>query len=230
MTRETDPSSLAPGDAHYMAYVGPPQQYDFMGATQFSLLFALGLRANDRLLDFGCGSLRAGRLLIVYLDPDRYFGVEPNQWLIEDAISKQIGWDLLRIKRPTFDHNDRFDAGVFGGQFDFIVAQSVFSHAGPTEIERSLSGFRDALGPAGIIVATFKEGADDPTEPPPWTYPGVVAYPRRTIAGFARRAGLAALRIPWFHPRQTWYLMALDRDRLPDRSSLRDLRGTVLDR
>jgi len=55
-----DVSKLKPGDDHHMAYVGPPTQHDFMGATQFRLLCTLGLRAHHRLLDFGCGSLRAG--------------------------------------------------------------------------------------------------------------------------------------------------------------------------
>ena len=62
-----DISKLKPGDNHYMAYVGPPAQYDFMGGTQFRLLSTLGLRANHSLLDFGCGSLRAGRLFLSYL-------------------------------------------------------------------------------------------------------------------------------------------------------------------
>jgi len=26
-------TKLRPGDSHYIAYVGPPQEYDFMGAT-----------------------------------------------------------------------------------------------------------------------------------------------------------------------------------------------------
>ncbi len=39
-----DAQRLRPGGAHYMAYVGPPRQYDYMGATQFRLLAALGLR------------------------------------------------------------------------------------------------------------------------------------------------------------------------------------------
>src|ERR1700722_19889133 len=62
-------AQLRPGDPHYMAYVGPPTHYDFMGATQFRLLCALGLRAHHTLLDFGCGSLRAGRFFLTYLDP-----------------------------------------------------------------------------------------------------------------------------------------------------------------
>ena len=61
-----DISKLQAGDSHYMAYVGPPGQYDFVGATQFRLLSTLGLRADHSLLDFGCGSLRAGRLFLSY--------------------------------------------------------------------------------------------------------------------------------------------------------------------
>src|ERR1700674_1277415 len=114
-----DISKLNPGDNHYMAYVGPPTQYDFMGATQFRLLCTLGLRANHYLLDFGCGSLRAGRLLINYLDHGRYFGIEPNKWLIEDAINNQVGKDLIHIKAPQFDNNSDFATNVFSEKFDF---------------------------------------------------------------------------------------------------------------
>jgi cyclopropane fatty-acyl-phospholipid synthase-like methyltransferase len=199
-----------------------------MGATQFSLLFALGLRAHHRVLDFGCGSLRAGRLLLVYLDPERYHGLEPNAWLIEDAIQSQLGDDLVRIKRPRFDDNDRFDAESFGVEFDFIVAQSIFSHAGPEPIERSLAGFRRTLRPDGLVAATFIEGDDD-HDGPSWVYPEVVSYRRRTIEGFAERAGLAMRRIPWFHPRQRWYLLAADPERLPSEERVRLLQGAVFD-
>jgi len=94
-----DVSKLKAGDNHYMAYVGPSTQYDFMGASQFRLLSTLGLRANHSLLDFGCGSLRAGRLFLTYLDEGSYFGIEPNKWLIEDAIKNQIGKDLATLKK-----------------------------------------------------------------------------------------------------------------------------------
>ena len=55
-TRKMAPEAaraLRPGDDHYTAFVGPPAQYDFMGATQFRLLTALGLRSHHRVLDFG---------------------------------------------------------------------------------------------------------------------------------------------------------------------------------
>ena len=136
---------LASGDAHYMAYVGPPDQYDLMGATQFRLLTTLGLRAFHSVLDFGCGSLRLGKLLIPYLDPGRYFGLEPNNWLIEDAIQNEIGEDLIRLKQPRFFNHNDFDASKCGSSFDFIVAQSIFSHAGIDVIEIAVKSMARCL-------------------------------------------------------------------------------------
>jgi SAM-dependent methyltransferase len=222
-----DVSKLKPGDDHYMAYVGPPTQYDFMGATQFRLLCSLGLRSSHHVLDVGCGSLRAGRLLIVYLDVGRYFGIEPNEWLIRDAIENQLGKDLIYIKKPQFDYNSDFAADVFSQQFDFIVAQSVFSHTGSDLVNRALGNFGESLKANGLIVATFIEGARD-FDGSGWVYPGCVSYRRSTIRRFAEEAGLFLARIPWYHPRQTWYLLSRNRSRLPNSAMLGYLSGVVL--
>ncbi|HUI08639.1 MAG TPA: class I SAM-dependent methyltransferase [Verrucomicrobiae bacterium] len=222
-----DISKLKAGDNHYMAYVGPPTQYDFMGATQFRLLCTLGLRANHFLLDVGCGSLRAGRLFICYLDEGKYFGIEPNKWLIEEAIANQVGNELIRLKKPTFDYNSGFETGVFSTPFDFIVAQSVFSHAGRDLIRIALRHFKTSLKPAGLTVATFVEGDTD-FEGDGWVYPDCVRYRPSTIRRFAEEAGLFTIRIPWYHPRQTWYLLANERGRLPDNAMMGHLSGAVL--
>ena len=75
---------------------------------QFSLLTALGLREDHSLPDIGCGSLRASRLFIVYLRPGRYFGLEPERWLIEEGIRQELGQEILSVKRPTFSHDREF--------------------------------------------------------------------------------------------------------------------------
>lgn len=222
-----DVMSLKPGDEHYQAYVGPPDQYDLMGATQFRLLCALGLRADHALLDVGCGSLRAGRLFIPYLNAGRYFGIEPNGWLIEDAVRHEVGRDQMELKRPRFDGNAEFRTDVFGRRFDFILAQSVFSHAGLEMIGAALKNFRASLEAGGVIAATFVEGEAD-FGGQGWVYPECVAYRGETVLGAARGAGLEGVRIPWYHPRQTWYLFAAERERLPEESMLRHLTGAVL--
>src|SRR4029450_11413927 len=89
---------LKPGDAHYRAYVGPPEDYDLIAAMTFNLLSTLGLRQYHAVLDIGCGSLRIGRLLIPYLNAGNYTGIEPNKWLIQAGIRQEVGQDQIRIK------------------------------------------------------------------------------------------------------------------------------------
>lgn len=223
--------SLPAGAAHYTAYVGPPEQYDLMGAAQFRLLTTLGLRDFHRVLDFGCGSLRAGRLLIPYLAPEHYHGLEPNIWLVEDAVERQLGADLVTLKRPRFHSFADFRAERCGVDFDFILAQSIFSHCGADLIATTLRGFRLALAPGGLALVTLLHpGQDGAAEfhGGDWVYPQSVAHAPRTFARIVAAADLFCRRLRWFHPRQTWYAVARDPRNLPPRSFDQHLRGAVL--
>ena len=210
----------------YRSYVGPERQYDLLGASQFRLLCALGLRSHHQVLDFGCGSLRAGRLLLPYLDTGRYFGIEPNQWLIDEAIRHEVGADLVRLRQPRFDHNADFAVDMFETRFDYILAQSIFSHCGADLVRQALANFSRALAPDGLVVATFLPGADYIGSG--WLYPKCATYRPQTIEAMARDAGLVAITIPWFHPRQSWWLMASRRERLPTPQQAALLTGVVL--
>lgn len=222
--------TLRPGEDHYRAYVGPPDQFDFMGATQFRLLTALGLRDRHRVLDVGCGSLRAGRLLIPYLQPERYFGVEPNRWLVDDGIERELGRAILRIKRPRFAFRDDFRFDRFGVAFDFIVAQSIFSHSGARVTRMALANMARVLSPEGLILATFID--PHPSMPAggdtDWVYPGCVTYDDAAIDAMAGSAGLRWRRLPWFHPRQHWVALATRDDALPRIEDFAHLSGAVL--
>lgn len=229
---DTEARALGAGAAHYTAFVGPPDEYDLMGATQFRLLTALGLRDHHRLLDFGCGSLRAGRLLIPYLRRGHYHGLEPNSWLIEDAIARQLGRDLVGLKWPHFHAFTDFRADRCGGDFDFILAQSIFSHAGADIAGCALGGFRRALAESGLALATFihpGQGGISATAGAGWVYPGCVAYSPAAIASLIEQSGLSGRALPWFHPRQTWYALARDPARLPPPEFDIHLRGAILD-
>jgi SAM-dependent methyltransferase len=223
---------LGPGAGHYMAYVGPPGQYDLMGASQFSLLVTLGLRDTHKVLDFGCGSLRLGRLLIPYLAPGNYTGLDPNAWLIEDGLKRQLGHDILRVKAPRFFTHGDFRADRCGGNFDFIVAQSIFSHAGADLIAAALSSFTAALAPDGLaLVTVLHPGQDGVTEffGSGWVYPGSVGHRPETLARIFAAAGLPHFRaLPWFHPRQTWYALATNPSRVPPPQYDRFVSGAIL--
>lgn len=197
---------LKPGDKHYRAFVGPPEGYDIMAAIQFNLLTALGLRDTHHVLDIGCGSLRVGRLLIPYLRTGRYYGLEPEEWLVREGIESEVGQDLVRIKKPSFAYNSDFDLSGFRQMFDFVLAQSVFSHASERQIVDCLRAVGERLQPSGIFAATFVLGSDDyrGTE---WAYPACIRYTEAGMKRIVESAGMTMRIIEWPHPEQVWMLI-----------------------
>jgi hypothetical protein len=204
---------LKAGDKHYKAYVGPPDRYDFMGATQFRLLTSLGLRANHKLLDFGCGSLRSGKLFIPYLNSGNYYGQEPNQWLIDEGIKNELGGDLIQIKKPTFSNQSDFTIG-FKEKFNFIVAQSIFSHTNLELTKKGLMSIYSSLEEDGLAIVTIIEG-DDYKGTETWVYPGCTTFSSNTIRAVFDELGCEWRRLPWFHPAQTWFVLSRNKTVLP---------------
>jgi cyclopropane fatty-acyl-phospholipid synthase-like methyltransferase len=199
---------LRPGDPQYRAYVGPPEDYDLIAAMTFNLLTTLGLRQHHSLLDIGCGSLRIGRLLIPYLNRGRYFAVEPNEWLVEEGIRRELGETLVQIKRPIFFFSDSPDTIVQARvAFDFAVAQSIFSHCGLDLIKGWLSAISRSLAQNGALVATFLISEEDSAQTG-WIYPGCVNYRPATLERTAADVNLRFEILDWKHPRQTWALFA----------------------
>lgn len=193
----------------YRAWVGPQDQYDLVSAMVFNLLTSLGLRQHHRVVDIGCGSLRVGRLLIPYLNPGNYFGVDPSDWLIKEGVKHEIGEDFLKLKKPTLivdntlkNYTEKIDA-------DYMFAQSVFSHCGLNLIDRWLDDVKFHLSESGIFLATFHVESVD-YDKSGWVYPGSVGYKIETIQELASKKGLHFQMINWSHPRQNWCILWKD--------------------
>lgn len=217
--RERYGLDLRTGDKHYRAWVGPPEEYDLIGALQVTLLFAAGLKETHRLCDVGCGSLRAGRMLIPYLRSGCYYGVEPERWLVEEGLENELGLSIVEAKRPSFRFVTDFSLQEFGVEFDYVVAQSVFSHTSPRLLRLSLKNIAASLGPSGKLLATWnragrgkgelKVGPDGRVLPNGWVYKGVHTYSWQELQRSLLESGLVGKRIQWPHPRQSWFLASL---------------------
>ena len=206
--RENLGLGLKPGDPHYRAYVGPPGDYDLIAAMTFNLLSTLGLRQHHSLLDVGCGSLRIGRLLIPYLNSGKYFGLEPAEWLVAEGIKHELGQAVVQIKRPAFFFTDSPETVVQAKvSFDFVLAQSIFSHCGLDLINGWLSAVSRSLAQDGALIATFLPGEED-SQSAGWVYPECVNYRPATLARAATDMSLRFEILDWKHPRQTWALFA----------------------
>ena len=193
---------LLAGDHHYRAYVGPPERYDTIAAMTFNLLTTIGLRQHHRLLDIGCGSLRIGRLLIPYLNVGNYYGLEPNKWLVEHGIKFETGYDLIAIKKPKFFYNDDFR--IEAENFNFMVAQSIFSHASLKQIDQCLCSISNMLFKDGALLATFIIGEQDYAVDN-WVYPACVSYKVETMKTLVEKNNLRFMLLDWLHPHdQSW--------------------------
>lgn len=195
------------GDRHYRAYVGTASLYDACGAHQFMSLCKLGLREEHAVLDIGCGSLSAGRILMAYLLPGRYFGIEPERWLIDAGIREELGREFIRMKQPVFDQNADFRLGVFRRQFDFLLAHAIFTHTPKSQLEKCFAEARRVMNPKGLFVGSFKSGPVD-FEGDDWEYPQQIEYTSEYIEAAAGRVGLLCKFPDWSHPDdQSWFVI-----------------------
>ena len=155
-------------------------------ATTMTKLWKLGLKPHHRVLDVGCGSLRIGRFLLLYLKPGHYVGVDPVAWPIERAQACEAGLEALcRARKMTFVLSLEEALRVDGeSRFDFVLAHGIFPHASLEECRKILVHSKELLKPEGTFVASFKPGYED-QNPEPWTYPQGRTHSNRNMRGYA---------------------------------------------
>ncbi|GAA3474360.1 class I SAM-dependent methyltransferase [Nonomuraea roseola] len=126
-----------------------------LGKTQFDYLVKHGLLPEHRMLEIGCGNLRAGRLFIDYLHSGHYYGVDISPDILFAAQQTLADFDL-RDKLPhlTPVHDLRFDF-LPDEYFDVVHAHSVFSHSPPRVIEECFAHVGRVMKPGGWFDFTF---------------------------------------------------------------------------
>lgn len=130
--------------------------WEEMGKLQFDYLVKEGLKPEHRLLDVGCGSLRGGVHFIKYLEKGRYFGIDINKSLLDAGRGelKRIG---LEGRKPVLIQTDSFSLEPLGVKFDYVLAQSVFTHLPINNIIRCIMNIDKVLSSGGRFYATFFE-------------------------------------------------------------------------
>lgn len=132
-------------------------KWDALGKLQREFLIAQGLQPHHRVIDVGCGSLRAGVKLVDYLDPGNYYGIDINESLLDVGYEKELT-DELRAKLPR-DHlraTERFDCD-FGVEFDYGIAQSVFTHLSLNHVRLCMYRVAQVMPPGGRFYVNFFE-------------------------------------------------------------------------
>lgn len=145
------------------------------GADVFSLLRWVGVEQEHSLVDIGCGSLRVGRFLMVYLNPGNYCGIDPAKWLIDAAIKEEVSPGLVRLKKARFAYRDDWDASCFGQLFDWVLIGDVLVHADHAMMRTAMQRAHEVLKPGGSLIANYFVGNPHHVESG-WLYPNVAPH------------------------------------------------------
>lgn len=107
------------------------------------------LTRDARVLDFGCGWGRITRFLARDVPPDRLFGCDPVQGIL-DVCRRNGVPATFGLSDPTADRLP------FDGHFDLAYAFSVFTHLSESAHERALTALHTGLRPGGTLVVTVR--------------------------------------------------------------------------
>jgi SAM-dependent methyltransferase len=132
-----------------------------IGQLQFDYATGHGLKPPMRMLEIGCGNLRAGRLFIDYLDPGHYYGLDISPDILVAAQDTITEYGLqAKLPHLTMVKNLRLEF-LPDATFDFVHAHSVFSHSPVEVIDECLAHVGRVMAPGGFFDFTF-----DKTEGP----------------------------------------------------------------
>jgi SAM-dependent methyltransferase len=134
---------------------GPREDFERVGSLSLQALLGEGLRPSSRLLDVGCGMLRVGYWLMRFLDAGCYFGIEPNREMLNVGLTELIEPEVLARSDAHFAYNDDFDFSVFGEQFDFVFARSIWTHTSRAQILAMLDSFAATATPGGVFLTSY---------------------------------------------------------------------------
>jgi SAM-dependent methyltransferase len=174
-----------------------PEQGAEFGQMQFDYLAGHGLGPASRLLEIGCGNLRAGRFLIGYLDTGNYYGIDISPDVLLSA-QRVITENRLQDKLPRLVYTSdlRFEF-LPAGHFDAIHANSVFTHCPIGLIEECFAHVGRIMTPGGFFDFTFYRAEDTEYQ----VHHEDFYYRTATLTSLAGRYGLTArLMDDWLDP------------------------------
>src|ERR1700691_1066579 len=137
--------------------VGSPSHEHWIkiGQMQFDYLLRHDLRPGMRMLEIGCGDLRAGRLFIDYLKAGDYYGVDISPEIIFAAQRTIVSYGLeAKVPHMTLVRDLKLDF-LPESYFTVVNAHSVFSHCSANLISECLAGVRRVMAPDGFFDFTF---------------------------------------------------------------------------
>lgn len=127
--------------------------YDYgRGYYHAEFLKREGLRPAHQFLDFGCGYGRTAIPLLRFLDVGHYTGVDISAERIR-MCHEYVAIEKLEDRKPRFLVTDNNRLDDFGGvRFDFIFAQSVFTHMPAEDARTFFANVHKITRPGTLLI------------------------------------------------------------------------------
>ncbi|MET9735474.1 class I SAM-dependent methyltransferase [Streptomyces sp. NPDC006458] len=126
-----------------------------LGQMQFDYLVRHGLTPQDRMLEIGCGNLRAGWRFIEHLEPGHYHGLDISPDILLAAADTLAERGLQdRLPRLILVRDLRLEA-LPASYFTVVHAHSVFSHSPIEVIDECLAHVGRVMAPGAFFDFTF---------------------------------------------------------------------------
>lgn len=177
--------------------------WDEIAKLQLDFLKSEGLVPEHTLIDVACGSLRAGRLFINYLESGNYLGIDKEVDLIIHGVAEELGISTFVEKNPMFVVSGDFEFSKFPRRPDYAIAQSLLTHLTAEDIYRCFKALRKSIAYDGKFYATFFEVQLPAANLPTSDAIDCFFYTREQMHMLAELAGWHMTYIgDWGHPRQ----------------------------
>jgi SAM-dependent methyltransferase len=189
MAEESEAPSYYYNEVHIRAAVRAGEHraviggmWEEIGLLQTNFLLGQGLSPQHKLIDIGCGSLRAGVKLVRYLDRGNYFGTDINESLLQAGLDIELAEQGLahKVPRANLVADGDFDFSWSPVAFDFALAQSLFTHLRKSHLRQCLSGLHSVMVSGASLYATFFIAPERHPAAELFPHPsGIVTHPNR---------------------------------------------------
>ncbi len=157
------------GEGHKSATIGADlktrEDWWSAGERRFkALLKTFAFQPDQRVIDYGCGSLRIGVHFINYLNPGCYFGMDVTPDTLN--LGRELaGEELLRTKTPRLAPID--DEAIHEGErfaADYVFSWLVAQHVHPGELDYYFGNLVRLAGKPGAVLFFNAKLTDGSTE------------------------------------------------------------------
>jgi hypothetical protein len=120
------------------------------------LVETYGLVPADTCVDYGCGTLRIGAHAIRYLSQGRFWGLDIDQFLLDQGI-ELCGEDLIEEKRPHLKViSDSSVREAAAAKPKLVYSFKVIPHVHPDELKKFFENILTIIGADGTAAVSGK--------------------------------------------------------------------------